>query len=166
MNWCSRVSCSAGQRVVGLDGRAAEGTATETIGALVLQSYEPIVQYGEAEKDILLIVSHQIAAAIVAKRKENALQESESKFRAVAETSPTLILVWDGAAPVYANPATEKTSGYSRDELLRIDPWTLVREDFRQMLQDVAQSRLRGNPDPVNTNSQSSPKTAKSAGWD
>ena len=120
----------------------------ETIGALVLQSYEPIVQYGEAEKDILLIVSHQIAAAIVAKRKENALQESESKFRAVAETSPTLILVWDGAHLSYANPATEKTSGYSRDELLRIDPWMLVREDFRQMLQDVAQSRLRGESSP------------------
>ncbi len=120
----------------------------ETIGALVLQSYEPIVQYGEAERDILLIVSHQIAAAIVAKRKETALQESERKFRAVAETSPTLILVSDGVHLSYANPATERASGYSREELLNIDPWSLVRVDFRPMLQKLAHSRLRGESHP------------------
>jgi len=93
----------------------------------VLQSYEPIVQYGEAEKEILLIVSQQIAAAILAKRSDAALQESEKKFRAVAETSPTLILVSDGYHLNYANPATETVSGYSREELLSGDPWMLLR---------------------------------------
>ena len=120
----------------------------ETIGALVLQSYEPIVQYGEAEKEILLIVSQQIAAAILAKRSDAALQESEKKFRAVAETSPTLILVSDGYHLNYANPATETVSGYSREELLSGDPWMLLREDYRVLMQERAQVRLRGESAP------------------
>jgi PAS domain S-box-containing protein len=118
----------------------------QTVGALVLQSYEPIAQYGEAEKEILMIVSQQIAAAIESKRNEAAIRESESKFRAVAETSPTLILVSDGVRIFYVNPAAEAASGYSREELLAMDPWMLMAEEYRPKMMERAQARLRGEP--------------------
>jgi len=119
-----------------------------TVGALVLQSYEPIVQYGEAEKEILMIVSQQIAAAIESKRSEAAIQESESKFRAVAETSPTLILVTDGERMFYVNPAAEAATGYDREELLSMKPWELVREDLRDKLEGGTRSLLEGGSAP------------------
>ena len=118
----------------------------QTVGALVLQSYEPIVQYGEPEKEILMIVSQQIAGAIESKRNEAAIRESESKFRAVAETSPTLILVSDGVRIFYANPAAEAATGYSREELLTMDPWTLIPEDYRSKMQRRARAMVQGDP--------------------
>jgi len=52
--------------------------------------------------------------------------------------------VSDGTRLNYANPATEKVSGYSREELLSGDPWMLLREDYRVLMQERAQLRLRG----------------------
>ena len=114
----------------------------KTVGALVVQSYEPIVQYGEAEKEILMLVSQQIAAAIESKRSEAALRESESKFRAVAETSPTVILVSDGERLLYINPAAETATGYSREELMSMSPFAIVREHFRPTIVARARARL------------------------
>src|SRR5208282_3692476 len=44
-----------------------------TFGVLVLQSYEPHVHYGEAEKEILTFVSRQISNAVVHKRNQDAI---------------------------------------------------------------------------------------------
>jgi len=118
----------------------------QTFGALVLQSYQPNIQYGEKEKEILTFVSQQIAAAIEGKRNEEAIRESESKFRAVAETAPTLIFIFDGEHFFYANPAAEAVSGYSREELLASDPWILVRPDHRAMMQERSRARMQGQP--------------------
>jgi PAS domain S-box-containing protein len=116
----------------------------QTFGALVLQSYQPSNQYGEKEKEILTFVSQQIAAAIEGKRNEEAIRESESKFRAVAETAPTLIFIFDGERFYYVNPAAEAVSGYHREELLDMDPWTMVRPDHRAMMQERSRARLLG----------------------
>jgi PAS domain S-box-containing protein len=121
----------------------------QTVGALVLQSYEPIVQYGEAEKEILMIVSQQVSAAIQAKRSEVAIRESESKFRAVAETSPTLIIVTDGVRTFYVNRAAEVVSGYSRAELLAMDPWSFIPESYRATVKERAQSRMKNEGAPT-----------------
>jgi PAS domain S-box-containing protein len=59
-------------------------------GILVLQSYDAAHHYGEQEKEILTFVSHEIASAIDYRRKRDALEESEAKFRAlyrIAETA-------------------------------------------------------------------------------
>ena len=44
----------------------------ESFGALVLQTYEPNIRYGEREKEILTFVSQQIASAIETKRLADA----------------------------------------------------------------------------------------------
>jgi PAS domain S-box-containing protein len=83
------------------------------------------------------------------KLTEDALRESEAKFRLVAETAPCAIWILQGEKLVYVNQHAESLSGYSRDELFSMNPWTLVDPEFRSMGKQRASARLRGeNPEP------------------
>src|SRR6267143_1166841 len=53
------------------------------IGALVVQSYSANVRFGERDRDILKFVSQQIATAIEHKRYEEALRNSEARYRSL-----------------------------------------------------------------------------------
>ena len=65
------------------------------------------------------------------KRAEEALMESESKFRTVADTASSAIYIHDGARFVYVNRAAETITGYSRRELLYSSIFKLVHPDFQ-----------------------------------
>src|SRR6185312_12672316 len=54
-----------------------------TFGVLTVQTYEENIRYGEPEKEILTFVSQQIASAIIHRRSQDAIRESESRFRLV-----------------------------------------------------------------------------------
>ncbi|HEV8525410.1 MAG TPA: MASE1 domain-containing protein [Terriglobales bacterium] len=82
------------------------------------------------------------------KLQEQALIESENKFRAVAETAASAIYIHDGTRVVYANKAAEEITGYSREELLALDMWTLVHPNFINTVRERAVARLRGDPVP------------------
>ena len=50
---------------------------------------------------------------------------------------------------MYVNQHAENLSGYSRDELLSMNPWVLVDPEFRAMGEQRTNARLRGeNPEP------------------
>ena len=83
------------------------------------------------------------------KLTEDALRESETKFRLVAETAPCAIWILQGERLVYMNRYAENLSGYSRDELFSMNPWELVDPEFRAMGEQRSDARLRGeNPEP------------------
>ncbi|HSA92653.1 MAG TPA: PAS domain S-box protein, partial [Terriglobales bacterium] len=82
------------------------------------------------------------------KRAEEALAESERKFRAVAEMAPAAVCVFDGRKFVYANASAERILGYPRAELLSMDPRRLVHPDFLPEVEARAFARLRGEPVP------------------
>jgi PAS domain S-box-containing protein len=67
-------------------------------------------------------------------KAEEALKESEEKFRVLAETSPTAIFLYQGEMIVYANPATERLFGYTGDELLRMRFWDWARDDYKELV--------------------------------
>jgi len=77
------------------------------------------------------------------KRAERALIESESKFRAVAETAASAIYIHDGTRFLYVNRACEQISGYSRAELMASDPWQRVQPEFRQETWQRGDARQR-----------------------
>jgi PAS domain S-box-containing protein len=104
----------------------------KTFGVLVLQSYEEIRHYGEREKEILTFVSQQIASAIEHKRTQQAVAESEAKFRAVAETAPAAIFIYREDKILYMNPATSEITGYTLDELLQMKLTDLAVEEDRE----------------------------------
>ena len=83
------------------------------------------------------------------KLADDALRESEAKFRLVAETAPCAIWILQGESLVYVNRHAENLSGYSRAELFSMNPWDLVDPEFRAMGEQRSNARLRGeNPDP------------------
>jgi len=78
------------------------------------------------------------------KKAEWALQESEKKFRTLAEMTKAIILIYNEKGMVYANPATEAICEYSADELSKMPTEDLLREDYRDELKRIASSRLAG----------------------
>ena len=72
----------------------------------------------------------------VRKRAERALQESEEKFRLLAEQSPNMIFINQKGRIVYVNPRCQKVTGYTRDELCApgFDFMTLIAPDDRDLV--------------------------------
>jgi PAS domain S-box-containing protein len=82
------------------------------------------------------------------KKAENALRESEEKFRVLAETVPPAIVLLQDDGFVYVNPAMCRITGYSEGELLAMKHWEWAPEDDRDLLRERGRARLRGEPVP------------------
>ncbi len=80
------------------------------------------------------------------KHAEQALIESESKFRAVADTAASAIYIHNGKNFLYLNRSCEEMSGYSLNELLKMDPMEIVHPDDRQLVGQRSVQRLHGQP--------------------
>jgi PAS domain S-box-containing protein len=88
-----------------------------------MQDYENPNAYGEPEKRILTFVAGQIALALERKRAEQALRESEEKFRALFETSSQGVMLHDEKQYLQVNPAAVRILGYeSEAQLLGLHP--------------------------------------------
>jgi len=79
------------------------------------------------------------------KRAEQALAESESKFRALAESATTAILIHNGRRFLYSNQASEEVCGYSSAQLEKMSPWDLIHPEQRKMMELRAAARQRGD---------------------
>ncbi|MBI5593369.1 MAG: cache domain-containing protein [Deltaproteobacteria bacterium] len=75
---------------------------------------------------------------------ETALQESNDKFRVLAESTPTAIMLYQYDKWVYANPAAEVICGYSAEELRSLNFWDIVHPDHREMIRARGQQRQQG----------------------
>jgi PAS domain S-box-containing protein len=58
-----------------------------TFGALVVQTYSRNIRYGERDKQILTFVARQLASAVEIKRNEQALRQSEARYRSLVQSS-------------------------------------------------------------------------------
>ncbi|OYV95152.1 MAG: hypothetical protein B7Z68_07345, partial [Acidobacteria bacterium 21-70-11] len=92
---------------------------SETIGALVVQTYREGVRYGEREKDILVFVSRQVAQAIARKRAEEAIRQSEEKFRHLFDNSEVGMFTTrlDGSEVLEFNKKYLTILGYTHEEV-------------------------------------------------
>jgi PAS domain S-box-containing protein len=79
---------------------------------------------------------------------ERALRESESKFRLVADTVTSAIWLLQDGRFVYSNKEFERITGYSREEILAIDPWDICDPEFRAESMARTRARLAGEPVP------------------
>ncbi|HEX6503151.1 MAG TPA: PAS domain S-box protein [Terriglobales bacterium] len=120
-----------------------------TFGVLTVQTYEPNIRYGETEQEILTFVSQQVASAVAHRRNQDAIRESESRFRALAETASPAIVIY-AKKFYYLNPSAAQMSGFTRDELLAMEePWPrLIHPEHLQLAVGRSEARLRGEKVP------------------
>jgi two-component system cell cycle sensor histidine kinase/response regulator CckA len=67
----------------------------ETIGVAAVQTYDPTVRLGPEDRDLFVFVCGQIAAAIEARRAEDALRESEARLRVAIQQVPAVLWTTD-----------------------------------------------------------------------
>jgi PAS domain S-box-containing protein len=94
-------------------------TPTETIGALVVQHYEDENAFSERDLEFLTSVGHQIALALQRRRAEDAVRESEWKYRSLFRriVDPIFIVDRESHAFIDFNEAVIRAYGYSSAEL-------------------------------------------------
>ncbi len=87
----------------------------------------------------------------ISRRKiiEKALVESEDKFRMLAETTASAIVIFQRAGIVYANPAAESLCCYTLEELKSLNFWEVIPPDYRERFKDSGMKRLRGEEVPA-----------------
>jgi PAS domain S-box-containing protein len=83
------------------------------------------------------------------KRAEDALQESEEKFRVLSETSPAAIFLYQGDVLIYANEAAERFTGYTREEMLKKNYWDMVHPRYKEMVKKIGIARQSGKQVPT-----------------
>jgi PAS domain S-box-containing protein len=83
------------------------------------------------------------------KQAEEALRESEEKFRALAESAPAAIIIVAGEDFIYVNPAFESITGFNEEEALSMRFWELIHPDMREPIKERGLARQRGETVPV-----------------
>ncbi|MCH7493451.1 PAS domain S-box protein, partial [bacterium] len=94
----------------------------EVFGVVAVQSYEEENAYTESDLDVLSFVADHIALAVGRKMADEALRESEEKYRSLfsAETDAIVIVDGESLEVVDANEAALSMYGYGREEFLRL----------------------------------------------
>jgi PAS domain S-box-containing protein len=82
------------------------------------------------------------------KRVEEALHDSEEKFRALADSSNIGILLIQGEDIIYVNRALADIFGYTIDECLNMKYWDTALPDMKEYLRMRIILRQRGEPGP------------------
>ncbi|HVG20094.1 MAG TPA: methyl-accepting chemotaxis protein [Blastocatellia bacterium] len=110
----------------------------KTLGVLAVQSYKESIRFGEREKDVLTFVSQHIASALNRKTSEQALKQSEEKYRTILESIEDGYYEVDLAGNLqFFNEPVSRILGYPPDELVGLN--------HRQYLDgDVAKDVFKG----------------------
>ncbi len=82
------------------------------------------------------------------KRAEEALKESEQKFRILAESASAAIFMYQNNKVCYVNRACGIMTGYSDDDLLQLNFWDIVHPDFSELAKELGAARQRGESVP------------------
>ena len=94
-------------------------TPKEMIGVMAVQNYEDPDCYSERDKEFLAFVSLQVSQVLERKLAEEALRESESKFRSYTEYAPLgVFIVNEKGRYLEVNAAATEMLGYTEPELL------------------------------------------------
>jgi PAS domain S-box-containing protein len=107
---------------------------------MAVQHYTDRKAYGENEQRTLEYVSTQIATVIQRKRTEEALRESEERYRTVAETATDGIITIDQHSRIlFANPAVSRIFGYDLAAMPGMDLTMLMPDHLRQLHKNAVQ---------------------------
>ena len=78
------------------------------------------------------------------KRTEEALLQSEERYRTLVEESFNGIFVQKGPTIIFANHRLYEMLGYKEGELLGLEHWLVYHPDYQAITKERAQARMRG----------------------
>ncbi len=124
-------------------------------GLLTLGKKGRTDRYVQGDIDLLEVLANHVAVAMEnarlyedARRVKESLLESESKFRTLSQTTAAGIFIHQGDKLLYANPAGEVMTGYTRDELLSLDFSAVIHPAYLELVRERSRARLRGEDPP------------------
>lgn len=115
----------------------------ERIIGLLIIHLRRLEEVTEEEKELLQEVANDLALAWEKMRLQKELEESEKKFRNLAQTTSTAIMVYQDDKWVFANPAAEEISGYSAEEMKEMKFWDFVAPEFKEKIKKRGKKRER-----------------------
>ena len=97
-------------------------------------------------RPVVLVSSRDITER---KKGEDALRESEEKYRTVVENSNDTIFIYRDNRLLFANKKTSDLTGYSNEQLLSMNMWDLIHPEDQSRLKDGRDRRMAGKAAPV-----------------
>ncbi|MFA5604444.1 MAG: PAS domain S-box protein [Dehalococcoidales bacterium] len=105
-------------------------------------------EYDDSDVSSLTSLLHEMWNLAERKRAEDALKESEQKYRSLVENTPVGVAIMRGEKILFANSQNEQISGYTIEELESINPFDVIYEEDRARVAEYAAMRMRGEPVP------------------
>jgi diguanylate cyclase (GGDEF)-like protein/PAS domain S-box-containing protein len=122
-------------------------TGETTWGVLATQTYDESVRFGEQEKEVLQFVSQHVATAIEQRRVDDALRNSEQRYRQMFQNNRAVQLLLDpeSGSIVDANVAAAEFYGYSIEQFRTMHIWDLNSMPRHQLQREMqkAATQLR-----------------------
>ncbi len=117
----------------------------KVIGAMVVQSYENAHAFGQKEKELLEIISHNISLSIEKIRAEETHKENEYRFKALSDATYEAIFISENGYCIEANEAACRMYGYDYEELIGIFGTDLIAPESKEL---VKKNMLSGYEKP------------------
>ena len=130
------------------------------VGLLSLDASTPR-QWSGHERTTLREAADFLAVALRDADARRQLEDSERKFRLLAESSQAMIALLQDEGAVYLNPEFVRLSEYSHDELMRTSLWDIIHPDDRDMIRSYRGRRLRGQAAPTSYETRIVTKSGK-----
>ncbi len=96
-------------------------------------------------EEIIVLSGNDITEA---EKIEKKLRESEEKYRILIERSHDAIYILKDNRFIFINNKASELTGYTKDELYSMDPFSLVHPEDREKLIESGRKRLRGEKVP------------------
>jgi diguanylate cyclase (GGDEF)-like protein/PAS domain S-box-containing protein len=115
-------------------------TGDRTWGVLGAQTYDESVRYTERDRDLLVFVAQHVASAVEQKRQEDAVRESERRYRQMFENNRAVQILLDPVtgAIVDANVAAVEFYGWDIDTLRSMHIWQINMLDENEIRREMA----------------------------
>ncbi len=93
------------------------------------------------QDDVVLSVNRDITKQ---KWAQDELIASEHKFRMFTEAAPVAIMIYQGDKFIYVNKESTHITGYSSEELLKMNFWDIVHPDYKELIKTRGMQRQTG----------------------
>jgi len=116
----------------------------ETIGVMVVQSYDENIRFSPKELQLMTFVSTQVAMAVDRKRAEDMLRSEEARYRALVEATKDAIFVETIEGKILdVNEVAQNMLGYTREELLNSSVIDLLPQEIAANVPDLIDQQLK-----------------------